>query len=194
MDVKDRKEGHGYLIDWIIRFGDLLLINSFFLLIFTLFSDNEIIASQLHYKEKIIAFLIINLCYFFTSSFIQFQISSNIIFLEKIVQQSTVFIALYAVFVTTSLSLFRVINLSILVWLAGFFILGTLFVGWHILFRLALKSYRRKGFNFRQVIIVGGGTNGEKAYETLMSSDFGYKQTANLIINAFRLKFKSCEF
>ena len=28
----------------------------------------------------------------------------------------------------------------------------------------------------------------------IRSSDFGYKQTANLIINAFRLKFKSCEF
>ncbi len=175
MDVKDRKEGYGYLIDWIIRFGDLLLINSFFLLAFNIFSENEVITSQLQYKEKVIAFLIINLCYFFTSSFVHFQISSNIIFLEKIVQQSSVFIALYAVFVTVSLSLFGVINLSILVWLTGFFILGTFFVGWHILFRIALKSYRKRGYNFRHVIIIGGGTNGEKAYETLMSSDFGYK-------------------
>jgi len=175
MDVKDRKEGFGYLIDWVIRFGDLLLINAFFLLAFTIFADNEVIAGQLHYREKVIAFLIINLCYFLTSSFIHLHTSSNIVFLEKIVQQSSAFIALYAVFVTTSLSLFKVLNVSILVWIVGFLALGALYVGWHILFRIMLKSYRRRGFNFRQVIIIGGDTNGKKTYEALVSSDFGYK-------------------
>ncbi len=175
MNTTGRKEGYGYLIDWVIRFGDLLLINLFFLSAFTIFQDHEQIASQLYYREKVTAFLLINLCYFLTSTFVRFHITSNIVFLEKVVQQSSAFIILYAVFVTASLSLFRVLNVSIMVWVGGFFILGTLFITWHILFRLALKSYRRKGYNFRQVVIVGGGTNGKKTYEALMLSDFGYK-------------------
>jgi len=174
MDVSERKEGFGHLIDWVIRFGDLLLINAFFLLIFFIFKDEETLA-QLHYREKIITFLVINLCYFLTSPFIHFHIASNVVYLEKIVQQSSAFIALYAVFVTTALLIFNVIKVSPLLWLGGFFVLGTLFIGWHIIFRLMLKSYRRRGFNFRQVIIVGGGATGIKAYESFMVSDFGYK-------------------
>ena len=174
MNVKEGKEGFGHLIDWVVRFGDLLLINTFFLLIFTIFQNDEPIV-QLHYREKIITFLVINLCYFFTSSFIRFHIAFNVVSLERIVQQSSVFIALYAVFVTISLLIFNIINVSPLVWIGGFFVLGTLFVGWHILFRLMLKAYRRRGFNFRRIIIVGGGINGIKAYESFIISDFGYK-------------------
>lgn len=175
MNVTERREGYGHLIDWIIHFGDLLLINTFFISIYFIFQDDAVLTSSLHYREKIIAFLLINLSYFIVSSFIQFRISFNVINFEKIVQRSSTFIALYALFVTAGFSLFQIISIPIFPWIIGFFILGTLFVGWHILFRALLKTYRRKGYNYRQVIIVGGGANGIKTYESLMSSDFGYR-------------------
>jgi len=174
MNIKERKEGYGQFIDLIIRFGDLFIINAFFLLAFTIFQDHPSLAN-LHYKERIIAFLIINFSYFFIASFVRFHIASNIVFLEKIVQQSTSFIALYAIFVTACFSLFKIVNVSLYVYIACFLILGTFFVGWHVLFRLMLKSYRKQGYNYRQVIIVGGGFNAMKTYESLAISDFGYK-------------------
>jgi len=175
MNVTEKKEGYGHLIDLIIHFGDLLLINVFFFVAYFIFQQDELLESSLHYREKIIAFLLINLSYFLVSSFIQFHISFNVIHLEKIVQRSSTFITLYALCVTASFSIFRIISIPIFPWIIGFFILGTLFIGWHILFRILLKSYRRKGYNYRQVIIVGGGENGIKIYESLMFSDYGYK-------------------
>lgn len=175
MDSTDRKEGYGYLIDWIVRFGDLFLINVFFLLAFFVFRQEDVVATSLHYREKIIAFLLINLCYFLTSSFIRFHITSNVVYLDKIVQRSSAFITLYALLITAGFSIFHIISIPIIPWIVGFFIIGTIFVGWHVLFRLLLKSYRKKGYNYRQVIIIGAGSSAIKTYESLIFSEFGYK-------------------
>lgn len=175
MDTIEKKEGYGFLIDWIIHLGDILLINAFFILAYIIFRNEELVINHLHYREKIIALLFINLCYFVTASFIRFHISSNVVYIEKIVQRSTLFITVYAILVTAGFSILHIISIPITPWLLGVFILGTLFVGWHVLFRILLKSYRRKGYNYRQVIIIGGGTNSVKAYESLVFSEYGYK-------------------
>ncbi len=175
MDETEKKGGYAYLIDWIIRIGDLCLINFFFLVVYLVFKDTDTFSHSLHYREKMIAFLLINLCYFIVSSFIQFHISFNIAYLEKIVQRSSYFIMSYALLLTAGSSVFNIVNIRVVPWLIGVFVLCTLFIGWHILFRILLKSYRRRGYNYRQVIIVGGGSNGIKVYEALIFSDFGYK-------------------
>lgn len=175
MNITEKKEGYGYLINWIIHFGDLLLINVFFVSIYFIFQQDEILLNNLHYREKVIAFLLINLSYFLVSSFIQFRISFNVIHIEKIVQHSSAFIALYAIFVTAGFSILHIISIPILPWIIGFFILGTLLIGWHILFRTLLKSYRKKGYNYRQVIIVGSGSSALKTHESLIFSEYGYR-------------------
>ncbi|MFV0330388.1 MAG: undecaprenyl-phosphate glucose phosphotransferase [Dysgonomonas sp.] len=174
MNVTEGKEGYGYLIDWIIRIGDLLLINLFFLLGFYIFRESVIIGG-LQSKEFITAFLLINLCYFFVASFIRFHISSNLVYLDNIVQKSFIFIAFYAFLLTTGFSIFNILSISVLPWILGYLLLTILFITWHVLFRLVLKAYRRRGYNYRQVIIVGGGINGIKIHESLLISDFGYK-------------------
>lgn len=175
MNVTEKKDSYGFMIDWIIRIGDVILINLFFLGIAFIYRDNPIV-SEIHYREQIISFLIINLCYFMVGSIIRFHISSNFIYLDRIVQRSTVFIVIYSILLTAGFSIFQVVpSIPIIPWTIGFFVLGTLFVAWHISFRIVLKLYRRRGYNFRQVIIIGGGTNGLKIYESLICSDFGYK-------------------
>lgn len=174
MNVTEGKEGYGFMIDWIIRIGDLLLVNVFFLVAFYLFRDS-ISIGNLHSREFITALLLINLCYFFIASFIRFRISSNVIYLDNIAQKSSVFITLYAFLITTGFSVFNIVSIPVIPWIAGFFILATLFVTWHILFRIVLKIYRRRGYNYRQVIIVGGNQNAIKIHESLLISDFGYK-------------------
>ncbi len=175
MSGKERKEGYGYLIDWIIRFGDLLLINLFFLFIYFLFRREGWITEGLHYREQITSFLLINLCYFIVSSVIHLQLSSNIATFDKIIQRSSVFIASYIILLTAGFAIFKIVSVPIVPWIIVSFVLGSLFILWHVLFRLLLKSYRRKGYNYRQVIIVGGGLNANSLYESLLTSDFGYK-------------------
>lgn len=174
MNVTERRVNYGYLIDWVIRIGDILLINLFFIITYYIFRNNDILAN-IHPKEQMIALLMINLCYFFVASFIRFHISSNVIYLDNIVQKSTVFITIYSIFLTAGFAIFEIIAIPVLPWAIGFISLATLFVAWHITFRVMLKVYRRKGYNYRQVIIVGGGVNGVKIHESLLYSDFGYK-------------------
>lgn len=174
MNVTEGKAGYGFMIDWIIRIGDLLLINTFFLLAFYIFRESVPIGG-IHSREFVMAFLFINLCYFFIASFIRFHISSNVVYIDKIVQKSSIFIALYAFLITTGFSIFNILSISVIPWLIGFMILATSFVTWHVLFRIVLKIYRRRGYNYRQVIIIGGETNGVKIHESLLISDFGYK-------------------
>lgn len=175
MNVTEKKEGYGFLIDWIIRFGDLLLLNLFFFLIFYIFKNNELILENFHYKEKITTFLLINLCYIITSYFIKYNISPNITYLDKIVQRSSAFICVYMLLVTAGFAILGIIRLPILTWLAAFFILGTLYITWHILFRLFLKTYRRSGHNYKEVVIIGGGEGGQLLYDSIIDGDFGYK-------------------
>lgn len=174
MNVTEGKDGYGFMIDWIIRIGDLLLINIFFLTAFYIYHE-PIHMTTVYSEEFMIAFLLINLCYFFVASFVNVQIATNVIYLDNIAQKSTIFIALYAFLVTTGFSVFNVVAIPVIPWIIGFFILATSFIIWHIIFRIALKYYRRKGYNYRQVVIIGGGTNGIKIHESLLFSDFGYK-------------------
>lgn len=171
MDTTGRKEGHGHLIDWIIHFGDLFIVNAFFFVIFFTFD----MADSLSSREKMIAFLLVNLSYFIVSSFINLRLSPNVIHLDKIVQKSSAFITTYTLLVTATFSIFRIISFPIIPWIIGFVVLGAIFIGWHITFRLLLKLYRRRGYNYRQVIIIGSGSNALRTYESLSSSDFGYK-------------------
>lgn len=171
MDRTERKEGHSHLIDWIIHFGDLFIINAFFFIVFLGLG----IGDSLTYREKMIAFLLVNMSYFIVSSFINFRLSSNVIHLDKIVQRSSAFITIYAILLTATFSIFRIISVPIVPWIIGFFVLGGVFIGWHVVFRLLLKFYRRKGYNYRQVILIGAGANALRTYESLSSSDFGYR-------------------
>jgi putative colanic acid biosynthesis UDP-glucose lipid carrier transferase len=174
MNVTEGKGSYGFLIDWIIRIGDLLLINLFFVFIFYFF-HNTAFMGNVHSIGYITTFLFINLCYFFVASFIRFHISSNLIYIDRIVQKSFIFIVFYVTILTAGFSVFNIMNIPIKAWIVGFICLSTLFITWHILFRIALKEYRRRGYNYRKVIIVGGGTNGVKIYESLLFSDFGYR-------------------
>lgn len=172
--IAEKKEGYGYLINWIVRIGDLMVINLFFIALYIFLCNNYHIDTLAIHDKKIQALLLINLSYFIASTFVRIDISSNIIFFDKIIQNSTYFITLYSIILTGFLGIFNIITLLFVPWLICFTILTTLYCCWHIIFRLFLKEYRRKGYNYRNVIIIGGGINGISIYKELIGSDFGY--------------------
>lgn len=177
MKISGRSDGgYGHLLNWIVRIGDLLLINLFFLFLYVIFYCNQIGFDFVLSRGQITSIiLLINFSYFLASAFIRIDHSTNVMHLDKMVERSTYFFTLYFIGLTAGILLFKLMALSPILWLIVFLLLGALFSLWHIVFRLALKSYRRRGYNFKQVIIVGGGANAIHTYNELIGSDFGYK-------------------
>ena len=44
---------------------------------------------------------------------------------------------------------------------------------WRVIVRVTLKMYRRKGYNFKKIVIVGAGKNGMELYK-VMKDDLSY--------------------
>ena len=87
MKIAEKKEGYAYLIDWIIRIGDLLLINGFFILVYYISTQYDTgIHLPMSYGIKTTIFILINFSYFLVSTFIHVNLSSNVIHLDKIVE------------------------------------------------------------------------------------------------------------
>lgn len=171
----DKKEGYAYLINWVIRIGDLLLINIYFVILYQIIYRFFVPEIYLTYNKQIEGILLVNFSYFVTSTFIRFNTASNFVTVDKIIQRSSYFITLFYIIVTGAISVFDIVNIPIMPWLCSLLVLGFSFTAWHVIFRIALKRYRRRGFNFKQAVILGGGNDGVSIFKELTGSDFGYK-------------------
>lgn len=170
-----KKEGYGHLLQWLIRFFDLLLINVFFMAMYYV-SVRYFGQPVMSYEKKIMALGLVNLSYFIVSVSIPIQTSTNIIYIERVVKNSTVFIVLVSILTTIFFALFKVArSIDLSFWVTSYIILTFLYVILHICIRLALKAYRRRGYNHKRVVLVGAGDSGKAIYNELKGSDFGYK-------------------
>lgn len=186
MELIRKKDGFGYLIKWIIRLGDLLVINvSLILLSKLLFADDTFtqFINNLRFGET---FLLINLVYFIVASIIPIHLSSNIIFFDKIVHRSFSFISLYFILLTTAMLLLGVEKIRWIDWSVYYLGLSVTYILWHIVVRMILKWYRSKGYNYKRIVIIGSGNKAMNVYDELKSSDYGYK-----ILGAFDDNFDS---
>lgn len=175
MEFIRKKEGFGFLIKWIIRLGDLILINLCLILLSKiLFSDNAftLFIDDIRLGE---VFLLINLTYFIVVSIVPINLLSNIIFFDKIVHRSFLFISFYFILLTAGMLLLDVGRISVYNWLIFYCGLSASYTLWHIAARIILKLYRSKGYNYKRVIIIGGGDSALNIYSELKSSDYGYK-------------------
>lgn len=171
MELIRRKNGLGHLIKWIIRLGDLIIINACLILLSKFLFSNEIFHS-IRLGE---AFLLVNLIYFVVAGIIPIHLSSNIIFFDKIVHRSFLFISFYFILLSAGMLLFGIGRISLTHWLIFYWGLSLSYIGWHILVRIALKLYRRKGYNYKRIVIIGSGKNALNVYNELKSGDYGYK-------------------
>lgn len=170
-----KKEGYGHLLSWLIRVCDLLLINLFFIIVYYI-SVHNFGQDYYSYDKKILVFLLINLSYFIVAISINVETSTNVIYLDRVIKKAISTIVSFCVVVTAAFALFNIVeSISLFLWVLAYLILAILYVCLHISIRMALKSYRRKGYNHRTVIIVGSGQSGQAIYNELKNSDFGYK-------------------
>ena len=161
---------HGYLIQWLIGVGDLIVLNLLFMAVFHLLGPKYTEAISYNLREVI---LLLNFCYFFSLYFIPIQLHQAVVFIDKIVQRAfglvTVLIFLFA----TCLIFLNVGDILATFLLVYYGVSIILFSLWRVFVRLSLKFYRRKGYNFKKVVIVGAGKNGMELYQ-VMKDDLSY--------------------
>lgn len=158
------------MIQWLIGVGDLVVLNLLFIAVvhFLGYAYTKALADQM--REVI---LLLNFCYFFSVYFIPLRLHFAVVFIDKIVQRAFSLITVLILLFATCL-IFLNIGDSLAIFLVTYYIVSiVVFSLWRVFVRLSLKFYRRKGYNFKKVVIVGAGKNGMELYN-VMKDDMSY--------------------
>ena len=117
--------------------------------------------------------LLLNFCYFLSLYFVPLKVHLSVVFIDKIVQRS-VFLVTMMIFLFATCLIFLNIGDVLATFIVVFYICCILFFSlWRVLVRMTLKWYRRKGYNFKRVLIVGAGKNGLELAD-VMRDDLSY--------------------
>jgi len=168
-----RSNKQEFIIQWLIGIGDLIVMNLIFYCIYNLLDTLYTSAIDPKIREII---LLLNFCYFFSLYFVPMKLHLSVVFLDKVVQRSftfvTTFIIMFAtcmVFLNVGDSLATFLIVYYLAMLVGFSL-------WRVIVRIMVKTYRSKGYNVKNIIIVGAGKNGMELYHEIKTDlSYGFK-------------------
>lgn len=161
---------HGYLIQWLIGVGDLIVLNFLFFVVYSGLGGYYVDAISQSLREVL---LLLNFCYFFSLYFVPVQLHMSVVFIDKIVQRAFVLVTFLIFLFATCLIFLNVGDLLATFLLVYYLFTAVIFSLWRVLVRVSLKIYRRKGYNFKKVVIVGAGKNGMELYK-VMKDDLAY--------------------
>ncbi|RHJ90645.1 undecaprenyl-phosphate glucose phosphotransferase [Parabacteroides bouchesdurhonensis] len=161
---------HGYLIQWLIGIGDLIVLNALFLLIYHGLGEFYTGAISHNLREIL---LLLNFCYFFSLYFVPMQLHMSVVYIDKIVQRAFVLVTFLIFLFSTCLIFLNVGDILATFLFVYYFSAVIVFSLWRVFVRVSLKVYRKKGYNFKKVIIVGAGKNGMELYR-VMKDDLSY--------------------
>jgi len=168
------KSRYGFLIKWLIIFGDLLLINLLFILAYKWLRVYDAEYQSINWRY---IYLLLNFSYIFAVYFIPVRIYQPVMFTDRVIQRSLLLVALHAIIFIACLFFLNleedVLPLYFIVYY--YLLLFVIFTVWRVLAREILKIYRRKGHNYKRVIIVGAGKNGMELFaEMKKEMAYGY--------------------
>ena len=155
---------HGYLIQWLIGIGDMVVLNLMFLLVYHELDSFYTKAIDNNLREVL---LLLNFCYFFSLYFVPIQLHRSIVYLDKIVQRAFSVISLLIFLFATCLIFLNVGDVLATFLVVYYVSTIVVFSCWRVFVRMLLKFYRRKGYNFKCVVIVGTGKNGMELYRAM---------------------------
>ena len=168
------KSRYGFLIKWLVIIGDMLLINLLFFLVYRWLRIFETGYTNINWR---FIYLLLNFSYIFALSFVPVRIYKPVMFTDKVIQRSLSLIALHSIIFIACLFLMKLeSNAFPLYFIVYYYILlFIIFTTWRVLARESLKIYRRKGHNYKRVIIVGAGKNGMELHaEMKKEMAYGY--------------------
>ena len=164
------QKGFGFLIDWLIAAGELF-ISCIVLWVVQQLIDSEPFA--IHPREL---FFLLGVSYVCSLYFFSINVSKQIVYIDVVLRQLFLSTLVMMVIFVVCLIFFDYREISITFLLVLF---ASVYFGlsvWRVFVRWMLKLYRRKGRNFKNVIIVGAGKNGLRLYESLVNDlSYGYK-------------------
>lgn len=155
---------HGYLIQWLIGIGDMVVLNLMFLLVYHELDSFYTKAIDNNLREVL---LLLNFCYFFSLYFVPIQLHRSIVYLDKIVQRAFSVISLLIFLFATCLIFLNVGDVLATFLVVYYVSTIVVFSCWRVFVRMLLKFYRRKGYNFKRVVIVSAGKNGMELYRAM---------------------------
>ena len=145
---------YGYLICWLIGIGDLIVLNLLFFLVYKELNPLYVGAIDKSLREVL---LVLNFCYFLSLYFVPIQLHYSVIFIDKIVQRAVTLVTIFIFLFATCLIFLNIGDVLVTFLFVYYISLVVGFSLWRVCVRLMLKWYRRKGYNFKKVIIVGAG-------------------------------------
>jgi len=166
----NRTDKQNDILQWIIGIGDLIFLN---ILFFTIYYeiDGFYTRAITHNLKEVV--LLLNFCYFFALYFVPIKIHLSVVFLDKIVQRSFMLITFQTFLFATCLVFLNVGN-DLATFLVVYYLAMIVgFTVWRVLIRVAVKLYRRKGYNTKNIIIIGAGKNGMELYRVI-KTDLSY--------------------
>lgn len=161
---------HGYLIQWLIGVGDLIVLNLLFFLVY--YGLNNLYTSAITENLREVV-LLLNFCYFFSLYFVPLQLHLSIVFIDKIVQRAFLLVTIMFFLFATCLIFLNVGDVLATFLLIYYVVTIVIFSLWRVIVRVTLKMYCRKGYNFKKIVIVGAGKNGMELYK-VMKDDLSY--------------------
>jgi putative colanic acid biosynthesis UDP-glucose lipid carrier transferase len=168
------KSRYGFLIKWLVVLGDLLLINILFFLLDNRFKIHGSDYLDINWR---FSYLLLNFSYIFAVYFIPVRIYQPVMFTDKVVQRSLLLVALHSIIFTACLFFLNPDEDTLPLYFVVYYylLLFIFFTAWRVLAREMLKLYRRRGYNYKRVVIVGAGRNGMDLFSEMKKEmAYGY--------------------
>ncbi|MDR0758234.1 MAG: undecaprenyl-phosphate glucose phosphotransferase [Tannerella sp.] len=165
----EQKNRQGEFLQWIIGTGDLIILNVLFITVY--YKMREYTGVNMYNLKEII--LILNFCYFFALYFVPIQLHRSVVYLDKIVQRSFTLITIQTILFATCIDFLKQGSNLFMFFVIYYIVIALSFTIWRVLIRVAIKEYRRKGYNSKNIIIVGAGKNGMELYRVI-KTDLSY--------------------
>ncbi|MBO5720381.1 MAG: undecaprenyl-phosphate glucose phosphotransferase [Bacteroidales bacterium] len=162
-------KGKGRLIKWIIVLGDFICINISFALSYFILPD-DVIGSF----DWRIGWLLLNISYlpvvYAFGEVYNERITYIDLLLSKTLKSLVVFVLIFL-----SLAMFFNLEVGTKVQLFNFVSFFILLNSWWFIANKTIRHYRKKGYNFKRVVIVGARQTGQILYKELQSNaGYGY--------------------
>lgn len=152
--------------------GDWLLTVLFFILTLYIYRGIDLSSAT-----RNLLWLLVNLS-FIPVAIREWNLGDNLraIQLDRVMVDSLKSVGLHALFFLSLITLTSSTHIPARFFLTYYGLIITVHVLWSLLSRRFIKSYRRRGYNYKRVVIVGTNATARRLYDGMLSdTGFGYK-------------------
>lgn len=173
MALRFRHSGYGRYLRYFLALGDLVLFNLVLALTLWIFAPDYTFDYKLVYASANVAYLAV------LARVRGVVHKQRAILLDRVVADSLVSLGLHALFFCSLTALLSRTDVPILFYVVYYGIMVVALPVCNVVSRMLIKEYRRRGYNYTRVVIVGVNRVSERlAHEMEADPGFGYRLMA----------------